>query len=80
MDHPPTPSVKVDYGFSNCRTFEETCTLMEIYGEVLKTADPLELHQACLADDLFQFARGYVLMEERWRLLMTNFYPLTEVG
>ena len=80
MDHPPTPSVNVDCGFINCRTFEETCTLMEIYGEVLKTADPLELPQACLAGDLFQFASGYVPMEERWRLLMTNSYPLTEVG
>ena len=80
MDYPPTPSVNVDYGFINCRTFEETCTLMEIYREVLKTSDPLELHQACLAGDLFQFASGYVPMEEQWRLLMTNFYPLTEVG
>lgn len=75
MDHPPIPSVNVDYGFINCRTFEETCTLMEIYGEVLKTADPLDLHQACLAGELFQFASNYVRMEERWRSLMTNFYP-----
>jgi hypothetical protein len=44
MDHPPIPSVNVDYGFINCCTFEETCTLMEIYGKVLKTANPLELH------------------------------------
>ena len=80
VDHPPVPSVNVDYGFINCHTFEETCTLMEIYREVLKTADPLELHQACLVGDLFQFASGYVPMEEQWRFLMTNFYPLTEVG
>jgi hypothetical protein len=79
MDHPPIPSVNVDYGFINCRTFEETCTLMEIYGKVLKTANPLELHQACVAGDLFQFASGYVRMEERWRSLMRNFYPLKEV-
>ena len=79
MDYPPIPSVNVDYGFINCRTFEETCTLMEIYREVLKTSDPLELHQACLAGDLFQFSSAYVPMEEQWRLLMTNFYPLTEV-
>jgi hypothetical protein len=79
MDHPPIPSVNVDYGFINCRTFEETCILMEIYGKVLKTANPLELHQACVAGDLFQFASGYVRMEERWRSLMRNFYPLKEV-
>ena len=79
MDHPPIPAVSVDYGFINCRTFEETCTLMEIYGQVLKTADPLELHEACVAGDLFQFASGYVRMEKRWRSLMGNFYPLKEV-
>ena len=79
MDHPPVPSVSVDYGFINCRTFEETCTLMEIYGKVLKTGNPLELHQACVAGDLFQFASGYVPMEERWRSLMRNPYHLKEV-
>ena len=78
MDYPPIPSVNFDYGFINCRTFEETCTLMEIYGTVLKTANPLELHQACLAGDLFRFASGYVRMEERWRSLIGNCYPLEE--
>ena len=79
MDHPPVPSVNVDYGFINCRTFEETCTLMEIYKEVLKTSNPLALHQACVAGALFQFASGFVRMEERWRSLMRNLYPLEEV-
>ena len=79
MDHPPAPSVNVDYGFINCRTFEETCTLMEIYRKVLKTANPLALHQACVTGDLFQFASLFVRMEERWRSLMRNFYPLKEV-
>ena len=79
MDHPAVPSVNVDYGFINCHTFEETCTLMEIYRNVLKTANPLDLHQACVAGDLFQFASGYVPMEERWKPLMRNFYPLNEV-
>ncbi|KAF2127532.1 hypothetical protein P153DRAFT_295156 [Dothidotthia symphoricarpi CBS 119687] len=76
MDHPPVPSVNVDYGFINCRTFEETCTLMEIYGKVLKTAKPLELHQACVAGNLFEFASSHLRMEERWRPLMRNFYTL----
>lgn len=79
MDYLPSPSVNVDYGFINCRTFEETFTLMEIYGNVLKTANPLELHQACVAGELFRFASGYVSMEERWRSLMRNLYPLKEV-
>ena len=79
MDHPPFPSVNLDYGFINCHTFEETCILMEIYKKVLKTADPLELHQACVAGDLFKFASGYVPMEKGWRPLMRNLYPLEEV-
>lgn len=28
--------------------------------------------------DLFRFASDYVWMEERWRSLMRNFYPLKE--
>ena len=80
IDHPPVPSANVDYGFINCRSFEETCTLMEIYRQVLKTADPLRLHQACVAGDLFQFASGFLRMEEQWRSLMGNPYPLVESG
>ena len=78
-DHPPIAAVKVDYGFINCSTFEETCTLMEIYSAVLKTASPLQFHQACVAGDLFHFACGYVRMDERWGPLMRNFYPLKDV-
>ena len=78
MDH-PIPSINVDYGFIHCRTFEETCILTEIYGKVLETASPLQLHQACVAGDLFQFASDYVRMEEQWRSLMRNPYPLKEV-
>ena len=78
MENTPCPSVNVDYGFANCRTFEETCILMEIYKMVLRTANPLELHQACVAGDLFRFASGYVPLKECWRSLMRNFYPLKE--
>ncbi|KAL9614184.1 MAG: hypothetical protein Q9167_001336 [Letrouitia subvulpina] len=78
IDYPPAPSVNIDYGFFNCRTFEETCILMEIYRKVLETANPLALHQACVAGDLFQFASVFVRMEERWRSLMRNLYPLKE--
>ena len=79
MDYPPNQSVNIDYGFDNCNTFEETCTLLEIYGKVLETANPLELHQACMAGDLFQFTSGYVQMEEQWRSLMRNSYSSEEV-
>jgi hypothetical protein len=52
VNYPLIPSVGVDYGFVNCRTFEETCTLMEIYNRVFKTANPLGLHQACITGTL----------------------------
>ena len=74
MDHLLILSVNVDYGFISCRTFEETCTLIEIYRKVRKTVNPLELHQTCVAGDSFQFGSGYVRMKEPWRSLMRNFY------
>jgi len=79
MDHQPPPPVQFDYGFMNCRTFEDTCILIEIYGKVLKSASPLELHMACVAGNLFQFASGHIRMEERWGPLMGNPYPLKEL-
>lgn len=79
MDHPPIRPVHVDYGFMNCRTIEETCTLMEIYSNLFKKASPLDLHQACIAGKLFQFASGYVRMKKEWKPLMRNFYPLEEI-
>lgn len=78
MTHSPVPSVRVDYGFINASNFEDTCTLMEIYRAVLKTANPLDLHKACVAGDLFRFVSDLVPMEERWRSLVRNPYPLRE--
>lgn len=80
IDYPCIPAVSVDYGFVNCRNFEETCILMEIYGRVMKVANALELHQACVAGDLFDFACAYVQMEDQWRSLMRNPYPLQGSG
>ena len=71
----PIPAVNVDYGFMNCRSFEETCTLMEIYKRLLSKANPLELHEACLAGRLFEFAEKFDKMDEKYRRLMKNFYP-----
>ena len=75
---PPSPAVQVDYGFMNCRTFEENCTLMEIYKRLLGKVNPLALHEACLAGQLFEFAEIYDEMDETHRRLMKNFYPLEE--
>jgi hypothetical protein len=78
IDHPPVPSVNIDYGFINCRNFEEMCILMGIYGKVLETANPLDLHRACVAGNLSQFASGYVQMNEQWRPLLKNLYTLED--
>lgn len=80
MEYKPILSVNMDYGFMNCSSFEETCTLMEIYRKVWKSgAYPLELHQACIAGQLFPFASEFVKMKEEWRPLMWNPYPLEEI-
>jgi hypothetical protein len=76
VEFPPIQALKVDYGFMNCRNFEETCTLMEIYKRLLLAAGPLELHKACLAGKLFQFAERYHKMDDGYRRLMENIYPL----
>jgi hypothetical protein len=75
--YPPISSVHVDYGFMNCQTFDETCILMEIYKRLLLKASPFDLQKACLAGNLFEFARKYRTMHEDHRRLMKNFYPLT---
>lgn len=75
-EFPPNETLKVDYGFMNCQTFEETCILLEIYKRLLREADPLELHEACLAGKLFEFAEAYHHIDESHRRLMKNLYPL----
>ncbi len=75
-DFPPCPTLNHDYGFCNCQSFEEICILMEIYKRLLIKADPLELHKACLAGQLFEFASKFDKMDEGHRGLMKNFHAL----
>ncbi|KAM3151938.1 hypothetical protein ABEW05_007674 [Botrytis cinerea] len=72
----PSPTLEVDYGFINCQTFEEICILLEIYKRLLKVANPLALHEACLDGRLFEFANWFHDMDESHRRLMRNLYPL----
>lgn len=78
-NYPPIPSVECDYGFFNCQRFEDTCTLMEIYGQVLQRADPMELHRACIVGRLYEFVGQFIAVEERWKQLLRNPYPLREI-
>jgi hypothetical protein len=51
--------------------------LVEIYRRVLERADPMDLHRACVIGRLFEFASTFLEMEEGWRLLLGNPYPLS---
>lgn len=75
--HPPIPAIACDYGFANCKTLEDICTLAEIYRRVVDKANPMELHRACITGRLFEFASAFLEMEEGWKLLLENPYPLS---
>jgi hypothetical protein len=72
--YPPTEPVKVDYGFLNCQGFEEICVLAEIYKRLLRAANPLELHEACIENRLFELAHRHHSMDGDHRRLMNNSY------
>lgn len=76
----PIPTMQVNYGFLNCRNFEETCILREVYKRLLLKANPLELHEACLAGKLFEFAQRFHRMDGAHRRLMKFFFPLVTGG
>jgi hypothetical protein len=73
-ESPPVEPVKVDYGFLNCQGLEEICVLAEIYKRLLQVANPLDLHEACIKNRLFELARKYHGMDENYWRLMNNSY------
>ena len=80
------PSVKVDYGFVNCRNEEEAVQLKEIYKKVFEedsNGDPLKLHEACLQGKIYDYVRTTLKLIKKdqrplFRRLMKNIYPLSE--
>ncbi|QRD93259.1 hypothetical protein F9C07_2077189 [Aspergillus flavus] len=76
-EFPPDNTISADYGFMNCKTFTETCTLMELYKRLLRKASPLDLHEACVAGKLFEFAECFHKMDQAHRRSMKDFYPLS---
>jgi hypothetical protein len=76
VEYPPLAVVNVDYGFMNCEGFKEMCILMGIYKRLLVKASPLELHEACVVGNLFEFTGRIDTMEENHWMLMRNFYSL----
>jgi hypothetical protein len=69
-------SAFVDYGFANCKTKSDEHELKTAYSQLFKSADPLELHDACIKGQIFEYARRHIKLDARYRQLMENIYPL----
>jgi len=84
-DDPPMPSIAVDYGFMNCQNPGHSAKLKDVYRRVLDrpSAQPLELHKACIEGRLFEYVRGQVEVPKGDRKLlhrlMKNPYPLPDL-
>ena len=84
QDSVPVPSIKVDYGFINCRNEEEEVQLKEVYKNIFKedsNADPLKMHEACLQGKIYDYVTTTLKLKEKdqgplFRRLMKNIYPL----
>ena len=83
QDSVPVPSVKVDYGFINCRNEEEEVQLKEVYKKFFEDSngDPLKLHEACLQGKIYDHVKKTLKLKKDdqslfW--LMKNFYPLSQ--
>ena len=84
-DSVPVNSVKVDYGFFNCRNKEEEVQLKEVYKKVFdekSNGDPLKLHEACLQGKIYDYLETTLKLKRKdqrplFRRLMKNPYPLT---
>lgn len=73
----PSWAVSVDYGFENCKGSVEVQELKSIYRRILALSDPLALHDACVAGQLFDFAKSLMELEPRLKKTMRNPYPLS---
>ena len=74
-------SVKVDYGFMNCRTEDEKRQLKHMYRKLIKTPrfDPRDLHEACLAGKIFNYVKSIIPNEVLKADLFKNLYPLKDL-
>ena len=71
-------SVKVDYGFENCRTENEIRKLKNMYRKLIKASqfDPRDLHNACMAGKIFDYVSSILPNEVLNANLLKNPYPL----
>ncbi|EED78373.1 predicted protein [Postia placenta Mad-698-R] len=79
----PRFSVFMDYGFNKCLSPSLVKDLKGIYKRLFLEArvDPVKLHEACVAGNLFKFASGFVKINKgqrkKFARLMKNLYPLS---
>jgi hypothetical protein len=69
----PPPHLQRDYGFKYCRQREEIQRLKDIYWNILKKANPMDLHHACVFESLYKFAsmKGFATTHDR-RLMQND--------
>ncbi|KDQ16156.1 hypothetical protein BOTBODRAFT_269574 [Botryobasidium botryosum FD-172 SS1] len=67
-----TPSVSVDYGFAKCRNTLEALVLREMYREffLLPDANPLQLHEAAMRGQLFEYLGGLISIKRKDRKML----------
>lgn len=68
----------MDYEFFNYKTFNEKLNLKIAYKTLIAKEDSLELHQACIWGQIFEFAKSHMKLEIGFKQLMKNIYPLIE--
>lgn len=76
----PERSVMVDYGFANCENPKERLELKQVYKQFFdEGGDAMELHRACLAGKLFEFLKAVRGVNQDFKRLLRNVYPLKDI-
>ncbi|KAJ3550576.1 hypothetical protein NMY22_g380 [Coprinellus aureogranulatus] len=77
------PSIRVDYGFVNCKSDAEFKLLLKVYQEYFQSDmnNCVHLHAACIKGELFEYLGKFtkVPLTQQHRRLMKNPYPLLDL-
>jgi hypothetical protein len=76
----PPPHLQRDYGFKYCRQHDEVQHIKDVYWNLLKTVDPMDLHNACVYGRLYEFASARGCAVPKDRRLMQNDWPASHIG
>ncbi|KAJ7196428.1 hypothetical protein GGX14DRAFT_376214 [Mycena pura] len=72
------PSVRVDYGFLNCKSDSEYQDLKDLYKNIFerRDANPIKLHEACISGSLYAYVLGLFPELKKKRNRATKFERL----